>query len=344
MSEIAEPTNPVIATEWRGPVAECIHRGAIAIASTSGVEQAFGDIDRAVLPRSACKMIQALALVESGAADRAGLDARHLALACGSHGGTRTHTDLVSDWLTGLELEPEALLCGCHPPLDPETRKEMRKSGLAPNNLHHQCSGKHTGFLTLARESGGIEGYTDPHHPIQLAIRQTLEEVCEEAISRTATDGCSAPNHAVSLRGFARALAKFATSARAFSGKRGAAANRLVSAMIAHPVLVGGPDQVSTRLTQAVNGLSAVKSGAAGVYAAILPQSGLGIAVKIDDGHQATSDAVIAALLARCNVIDPAHPTVRALTQQPILTSRGAECGTLRAADLLMAPAAHAPA
>lgn len=327
--------NPVLVECWRGEVLENAHRGAVAIASRAGPERAIGDIDRPILPRSACKMLQALALVESGAATRAGLDARHIALACGSHGGLAEHTALVGDWLGALGLGPEALLCGSHAPLDRQARAEMRAAGGSPSTLHHQCSGKHAGFLTLARAFRADGAYVEPDHPAQRMVRAAIEEVCEERVAATAIDGCSAPNHAVSLGALARALAGFARPGEAYAGARAEAAGRITAAMRAHPRLIGGPRQVATRLTDALDGSGVAKSGAAGVYTAILPERGLGIALKIDDGDQEASETAIAAVLAGLGALPAADPLVADLTERPVLNFRRIRCGTMRPAATL---------
>ncbi|MEL6216952.1 MAG: asparaginase [Pseudomonadota bacterium] len=319
--------NPVLAISWRGEVPECLHRGAIAVASAAGIAEAWGAVDRPILPRSACKMLQALAMVESGAAERAGLRSEHLALACGSHSGTPEHTELVGDWLSGLGLDESALLCGSHPPLDRDARAALRPR--PPTALHHQCSGKHAGFLTLASDMGAADAYIEPGHPAQTAVLAAIEEVTEERVAATVTDGCSAPNHAVSLAALAQAMARFANPT-SFSGARAGAAQALTRAMMAHPLLIGGAVQVGTRLTRAMAGHGVAKSGAAGVYTAILPALGLGVALKIDDGDQAAAEAVIAAVLVRLGALDPDAPVHGVVTNQPLINSRGTVCGALR--------------
>jgi len=125
---MGETVNPVLAEVWRGGILECVHRGTAVVATASGeVVEAWGDPERVILPRSACKIIQALPLVESGAADAAGLGTEQLALACASHAGTRRHTGLARAWLAGLGLGEADLRCGTHAPNDAEARFELRQ-------------------------------------------------------------------------------------------------------------------------------------------------------------------------------------------------------------------------
>ncbi len=328
----AEPAaNPVLVEIWRGDILECAHRGTAAICTAEGeLVAAWGDVGRVHLPRSACKMIQALPLVESGAADAAGLDARHLALACASHGGTEAHSTLIGPWLDGLGLGAAALRCGTHAPLDGAARLQMRETGQTPSQIHHQCSGKHTGFLTLARHLGGGPEYHDPDHPVQRAVREAMAETSGDAPAGPAIDGCSAPNFAVTIKGLATAMARYARPEAAFSGVRAAAMGRLVAAMKAHPVLIGYGASWATRFTAITRGGTATKSGADGGFAAILPELGLGVAVKIDDGGDKAAAAVMAALLARLGVLDPSDPAFKESAEAPVVNARGVVCGQLR--------------
>ncbi len=332
-----ESANPVLAEVWRGEILECVHRGTAVVATASGeVVEAWGDPARVVLPRSSFKMIQALPLVESGAADAAGLGAEHLALACASHQGAGLHTGLASRWLAGIGLAEPDLRCGAHQPNDAEARHELRVRLAAPDQFHNNCSGKHCGFLTANRHLGGGPEYVDPDHPLQQTVRLTVEEVTGETVSGFVIDGCSAPNFAVSLKGLATAMARFAKPGTSFTGARTGAAQRLVEAMAAHPVLVAGEGRACTNLIRACAGRAVVKPGAEGVFVAILPERGLGIALKIDDGNARGSEAAIAALLARHGALEREHPAYTVLADTPILNCRGFAHGHLRAAETLM--------
>ncbi len=331
-----EQANPVLAEVWRGEFLECVHRGTAVVATPSGeVVEAWGDPGRVILPRSSCKIIQALPLVESGAADAAGLGAEQLALACASHKGAAVHTGLASRWLSELGMGETDLRCGVHLPNDPEARHSLRAHGTEPDQFHNNCSGKHCGFLTANRHLGGGPEYIDPEHPLQKAVRLATEEVTGETVSGYAIDGCSAPNFAVSLRGLATAMARFATPEASFTGARASAARRLRDAMAAHPVLVSGEGGGTTRMIRACRGLAVVKTGAEAMYIAILPEKGLGIALKIDDGNKRGSEAAIAALLARYGALDKGDPVYTALADAPTLNCRGFAHGHLRAAEVL---------
>lgn len=327
---------PVLAEVWRGPILECVHRGTAVVCRPDGeILEAWGDAARRILPRSSCKMVQALPLVESGAADQAGLRPEHLALSCASHNGAHLHTDLASQWLADLGLGEPDLRCGPQIPADPPAQDGLRDSGKPPTQIHNNCSGKHSGMLTLNRHLGGGAEYIDPDHPVQTAIRAATAETHGEDVSDFATDGCSAPNFAVSLKGLATAMAGFAAPNQAFSGARASAAARLRDAMMAHPVLVAGEGRACTHIMRACAGKAAVKTGAEGVFVGILPEAGLGIALKIDDGSTRGSHAAIAALLSRYGALDLKHPAYTTYADAPLLNRRNIDCGRIRAAAAL---------
>ncbi|MEM7499268.1 MAG: asparaginase [Pseudomonadota bacterium] len=336
---LSATANPVLVELWRGAVLECVHRGAAAIVGPDGeIVEEIGDAGRVILPRSAAKMIQALPLVESGAADAARLGTERLALACASHSGAPMHVERVTAWLADIGLGEEALRCGAHAPLDPAARRALRAAGDPNTQIHNNCSGKHTGFLTLGRHLGAGPEYIALDHPVQRSVREAVAETCGEEPAGYAIDGCSAPNFAVSLAGLARAMAGFARPAERFSGLRRTAAARLRDAMAAHPALIAGEERANTRLMRAASVPLTLKSGAEGVFVAILPGPGFGIAVKIDDGSDAAAQAAIAALLVRHGALDAAHPTVRGTLTQPLINARGTEHGQRRVATALLTP------
>ena len=339
------PTNlsmtdtPVLAEVWRGELLECVHRGTAVVCRPDGqIIDAWGDPTRRILPRSSCKMVQALPLVESGAADRAGLTDRHLAFACASHNGAAVHTDLADAWLADLGLGDDDLRCGTQIPADEAARHGLRAANTAPCQVHNNCSGKHSGMLTLSRDLGGGSEYIELGHPVQQAIQAATAETAGEELTGHAIDGCSAPNFVVTLQGLATAMAGFAAPDQAFSGARVDAAARLRNAMMAHPVLVAGEGRACTDLMRAAAGKAAVKTGAEGVFCAILPELGLGIAIKIDDGSTRGSHAAIAALMARYGVLSMDDPVFKSLADAPLLNRRNVDCGRIKAsADLLPA-------
>jgi L-asparaginase II len=316
---------------WRGELLESVHFGHAVVWGEAGIIEAWGDPAAVIFPRSSCKMIQALPLLESGAAAAAGLSDRQLALACASHQGAAIHTEAVTQWLAGLGLREADLRCGAHLPNDPQARKELICSETAPCQIHNHCSGKHTGFLTLSRHLKAGPDYVELSHPVQIAVKQAFEEVTAETSAGYGIDGCSAPNFASSLAGLARAMAFFA-AANPEAGTREAAAARLARAMSAYPEMVAGEGRACTELMRAMNGRVAIKTGAEAVFVAILPEQKLGIALKIVDGATRASEAAITALLVKYGALSPQHPVVRSYLDAPQKNWRGLHTGELRAA------------
>jgi len=316
---------------WRGPFLESVHLGhAVVCDDTGQVVEAWGDPDAVILPRSSCKMVQALPLIESGAADAFGLGVDQLALACASHNGAAIHTDRVQDWLKQLGLSDDDFRCGPQVPNDPDARDQMVKTDASPCQWHNNCSGKHSGFLTLNRHLGGDEGYIDPAHPVQVAVKAAFEETTGQDSPGFGIDGCSAPNFATTVHGLARAMAQFASADD--TSTRGQAQRRLVEAMTAFPELVAGEGRSCTELMRAMGGKVAIKTGAEAVFVAIIPEKRLGVALKIMDGTTRASECAIAAILAKLGVLDPEHPAARKRMNAPQLNRRGIDAATLRPA------------
>ena len=314
---------------WRGDMVESLHMGHAVVCDARGdIVEAWGDPRQAIYPRSACKMIQALPLVESGAA--AGLGDERLALACASHNGAAIHTDRVARWLADLSLGEDDLRCGPQLPEDPEARERLLCGHVGPGQVHNNCSGKHAGFLTLGRHLGAGPEYVEPDHPVQRMARATFEEVTGEESPRFAIDGCSAPNHATSVHGLARAMARFAAAEG--DGVRETAMRRLRDAMMRHPDLVAGEGRACTAMMRALSGRAAVKTGAEGVFVAILPGLRLGVALKIADGATRASECAITALLVRLGVLHRDDPVAKLYLDAPQRNRRGIVTGIIRSA------------
>lgn len=325
-------TDPVVLAEvLRGDLVESRHRGHAVIADARGaVIAAWGDPGARVFPRSSCKMLQALPLVESAAGAR--LAGEQLALACASHNGAAMHVTRVAAWLADLGLAEPDLRCGPQVPDDAAERHRLRDVGASPCQLHNNCSGKHAGFLALSRELGGGPEYVDIDHPVQVAARTAFEEMCGAPILGWGVDGCSAPAFATTMQGLATAMARMADP-RGLGAVRAEAARRLVAAMAAHPLLVAGEGRACSELMAAMPGGVAVKTGAEAVYVAILPERGLGVAVKIDDGATRGSECAITALLVRLGAIAADDPAAARRLTPPILTRRGVAAGAIRPAS-----------
>ena len=327
-------TNPVLVEVTRGLLVESRHRGAVAVVDAAGASLlALGDVSRPVFPRSAVKALQAVPMVVSGAADRYGFGEEELALACASHGGEPGHVAVAARMLAQCGLDEGALACGAHPPSHAPSAQALLRAGQHPSALHNNCSGKHAGFLCLAR-SMEVEprGYTAPEHPVQREVRAAIEAFTGAALDADATaiDGCSVPTWAVPLAKLAQGFARFGTG-EGLSPERAMAAARLRGACTANPWLVAGTGRFVTEAMKRLRERLFVKNGAEGVMCAALPEEGLGIALKCDDGASRAAEVAMAALLSRLLRLDPADRDLLERTARPVLRNwRGLKIGTVR--------------
>ncbi len=326
--------NPILVEVTRGALVESVHRGSIAVADAAGnIVFALGDLEAPVYPRSALKPIQALPLVESGAAEAFGLSGEEIALACASHSGEPMHTVPIAAWLARIGCGEADLACGAHMPRYEPVAEDMIRRGEAPTRLHNNCSGKHTGFLTVTRHWDiATKGYERHDHPVQRAVAKNLGELAGvEGELPWGIDGCAAPNFALPLAALARAFAKLAAP-NALGLPRSGACKRIVSAMIAHPELVSGTGRACAILMRSCGGRAAVKIGAEGFYAAIIPEAGLGGVLKIDDGASRAAETAMAWMLERLGVLGTG---AEELLRAPVLNTRGAIVGERRPAAAL---------
>ncbi|KRS14085.1 L-asparaginase [Roseovarius atlanticus] len=330
-------TNAVPLTEiWRGDIVESLHLGHAVICNGQGeVIEGWGDADAVTYPRSSAKMIQAMPLVDSGAADAFGLGPRQLALACASHQGAAVHTEAVNDWIHGLGLSDDDFRCGPQMPQDRAAFNHLIKTDGSPCQVHNNCSGKHAGFMTLSKHLNGGPEYVDPDHPVQRACFEAFEELTGERSPGFAPDGCNAPNSITTMRGIGRAMGWFA-NATTGGGVRQDAAVRLREAMIANPLLVAGEKRACTELMKACHEPVALKTGAEGFFVAIAPTKKLGIALKAADGSTRAANCTIAALLVRIGVLDPQHPATLKFMNAPILNRRKVRTGIVKPVDGLL--------
>ena len=332
-------SNPVLVEVHRGGLIESRHRGAVAIVDADGATVlAVGDVAKPVFPRSAVKPLQALPLVESGAAERYALGDEELALACASHSGEPAHVEVVTRMLNRAGLDVSALACGTHWPSSQAAAFALARAGAAPSALHNNCSGKHAGFLCVACAMGVAHaGYWRPDHAVQRSVRAVLEDLTGAALSddRRAVDGCSVPTWAIPLANLALAFARFG-SGHGLEPERARAASQLRTACARKPWYVAGTGRFCSEIMGLLGPRVLVKTGAEGVFCGSLPQLGLGIAIKCDDGAGRAAEAITAALIARFLPVDDTERTVLANFACPILRNwNGIEVGSLQVSEAI---------
>lgn len=302
------PDNPVLVRAWRGDGIESVHRGAWCLVNTAGdVVEGAGDVQHPVYARSSVKCLQVLPLLETGAAERFGVTDRELCLAVSSHNAEPEHVALARGLLARLGLGEDALGCGPQAPGDPAARQALAETGHAPGRIHNNCSGKHAGFLALARHlDQEPAGYLDPGGASQRLVRAAVAHMTgvDPEDLGLAVDGCSAPTFRLPLRRLAQGFARI-TNPDGLAPERRAAAHRILGAVAAHPVLLAGRHKrLCTALVQASRAALFPKIGAEAVYAVGVPGRDLALAVKVDDGGLRGVHAVVVELLTRLGLLD----------------------------------------
>jgi L-asparaginase II len=356
---------------WRGGRIESEHRGAIAVVDAAGHLIAHaGDVALTTYLRSSAKPFQLLPLLESGAADRLGFTDRELAVIAGSHSGEPRHLEAVQSILNKIGLSDSALQCGVHVPFNADAARALRAANQPVSVLHNNCSGKHAGMLAQAIDRGlSTADYLDPHHPVQISIRQRLAELADldfDAIG-VGVDGCSAPCFAMPLKNAARAFARLADAESTRQAASTLAAARVVQVMIDYPDMVAGEDRLDTDLMRAANGGTAngstangstangstandgtvneraahgrlfSKGGAEGFHGvgvfAHEGQPAFGVAWKVGDGDgkRGGHPAVIEALWQLGVLDDAALVALKSYHAWPITNHRGLEVGEVKA-------------
>jgi L-asparaginase II len=285
-------TAPLVVEVTRNGFVESVHQGVVVVVDPDGsVRRSWAEVDEPMFPRSSLKPLQALGLLDAGWSPA---DAEQVALAAASHSGEPRHLDVVRRILAAAGLDESAL-----------------DNTPDPDHLRQNCSGKHAAMLATCVAAGWpTEGYRDPAHPVQVAIRAGVEARCGERVSAVAVDGCGAPLFALSLTALARGFIRL----------RGTA---VATAMLAHPDLVGGTGRDVTGLMSAVPGLVA-KDGAEGVYAAATADGGA-VAIKVYDGAARARLPLLLHGLAELGVdVEPLRDLV------PPVLGHGEPVGTVR--------------
>ena len=316
----------------RAGTLECQHAGAIAVVDVRGRLLAHaGDPQAMTFTRSTLKALQALPFMEAGGPSQLGFDDRDVAMLCASHSGEPMHVEQVQHMLDQARLSYKRLQCGCHVPMFVE-----QGVGPAPAHIderHHNCSGKHSGFLAYCVQHGlSLDDYLEPGHPLQLAIRRDVARAAglPPQDLRFGVDGCSAPNYAMPLSGLARAYARLASGAQ--DSEFGASFAQLSAAMTAHPELVSGTGRNDEAFMRAGRGDWVTKVGADGVQAIASRSRGEGIAIKVGDGNKTALFAASVAALDQLGWLDDAQrEQLRPWRAEVIANWRGTPVGDRKA-------------
>jgi L-asparaginase II len=307
---------PMLVENRRGAVVESRHQVHVAVVDAAGKLVArAGNPDLVTFWRSAAKPFQAQPLVQDGAVERFTLTRQDLALACASHSSEPAQVALVRDFLQRIGCSERDLMCGPHRPLSETVAKDYETRGMRMTAAYSNCSGKHTGMLALAKTHGWpTEFYARLDHPVQQRCLKSVGEytdVMTEEIG-IGVDGCGVACFALPLRNMALAYTRLD--------------GPILEAMVRHPELIAGAGRPCTEMMTAHPGRVVTKVGAEGVYSALLVREGLGVAVKVEDGHSLAAALAIATVLAELGL----KPQPASLLKKPIINSRGETVGEMR--------------
>ena len=320
----------------RNGTVESRHFGAAVVCDFKGdVVESWGDIESLVFPRSALKPMLAIQLVESGASDQYALSDAELSLACSSHQGEQMHQNLVESWLSRLGLTEDHLACGAVLPEHTESAHQLLASGQHGCRIHHNCSGKHTGFLTTALHLDiPLDNYHQVEHPLQQLSLDTLSDLADIDLKQypIGIDGCGLPAPTMPLLQLGQATARFANPVD-LSDYRAQAIYRLHEAVTNEPLYIAGHGTMVSELNEVTKGAVLSKTGAEGVATAALPERGLGIALKIVDGSARARSVALLAILDHLGALsDEEKHQLQAHISPTIVNSRGIVVGEIRPA------------
>ena len=322
----AVPAHVPLMVTTRGRAIECVHHGSIAVCDLRGdLVFGLGDVQALNFARSALKPLQALPFVEDDGPARFGFGSHEVALMCASHSGEAVHVRIVQRMLARVGARETDLQCGCHPPLYYAATGEPAPPRARFSALHHNCSGKHAGFLAYCRlHRHRLADYLAPESALQVRVRNTVQQFAQTGPIESGIDGCSAPNYALPLVRLAQAYARLAAG-------EDKALSALRYAMLRHPDLVSGTARIDLALARAGGGDWIAKAGADGVQAIGVRSRGLGIAVRIADGNARALHTVTAEVLFQIGLLAKPADSPLARVFRPALTNyRGLTVGSLQ--------------
>lgn len=218
--------------------------------------------------RSCAKPLQATLLIDYGI----DLTSEELALCCGSHAGEECHIRIARQILEKFDIDESLLKCGVHAPLARSMQDKMLLRGEKPTAIHNNCSGKHIGFLVICKKKGwDMTTYDKPNHPLQIAIRDKINQMCEvEQSYPITTDGCGVPILSMPLKNMLIGYKNLLNY------------TPIIQAIRNNPYFFGGENRLDTEIIEKTDNLIA-KVGAGGLCIVFNIKIKEGFVVKIND-------------------------------------------------------------
>lgn len=325
--------SPLSVEVLRGSVVESQHQVMVVVVDERAVPALYwGNPEYLTYPRSAIKMLQALPLVESGAAEAFGFEDRHLCLACSSHRGEKNHILAATEIMKKVGIHESQLVCGAHAPAHEATAHEMIRRGLSPSPVMNNCSGKHSGIIaTCLHLKENPEGYERYTHPAQVRLRKLLSEVTHfnHEKAHWGVDGCGIPTYALPLQNMAIGMQSLVNAKEGETRRR--AAQRILEAVRREPFYLSGTASFATDVIQQTQGRCLIKNGAEGVFCGVIPEKSWAFAVKAEDGAARAAQAATAFLLQKLGVFSEENiHALKDYLEPKVKNWKEAEVGHLR--------------
>ena len=331
---MSNESNPILTWNERGGKLETLHRGRFVVIEEGGRVESYGAVDELTFPRSNWKMLQLLPLFSAPEFQALNLEPKERAILVASHGGDERHVEAVTGVLHKAGLSFDDLGCGIHAPLDRKAADRLVARGEEPSRRHHNCSGKHSGFLLRAKQLGApLATYLDPDHPVQVEVRQCIADILgrDPNTLEPSIDGCGAPAYRASVAEMAEAFRKLANpSLLPEPFQEGA---RLIFDVVnREPHYLAGEGFFDTCILSSRPGRFLCKIGADGFFALGVREGdgcpALGLAVKIDDGAKRGFESLVAHYLKKRGLVRGDEPCFVPLLDTDIRNSQGKVVGT----------------
>ncbi len=296
----------ILVNTYRGNLVDLFCTGSVAVVDFNGkLMYSAGEPEQVAYMRSSAKLMQAMVPMALGVWDAYGFTDMEIAQICASHSGEEIHVNTVRSILKKAGLDESYLQCGAHYPYKNDITEKMKKNGEEPLQIHNNCSGKHSGMLAAVKYMNeDLDTYCQTEHPHQKRIVKMISEICNYPEDKIiiGLDGCGVPVHAMPLKDFAYGMARMSRP-ETLGEKLAPSAEKIMKSCLANPVNMSGSDRIDYKIMSKYPGKIVAKVGSNGYFTAAIPEMGIGIAVKVDDGKNQSDTIVLLETLRQIGFI-----------------------------------------
>lgn len=275
--------------------------------------------------RSCAKPLQSSLVIDYGFDEFYNMTLPEIAITCASHAGEGCHVDVVRSFLDKIGISEVSFKCGIHKPLSKTEKEKLLLSGECENIYQNNCSGKHSMMLSVCKAKGwDLASYDDIEHPLQLAIKKKIYELCEiDGDYPITKDGCGVPIHSMPLKNMLIGYLNLFCDEKY---------SKIKEAFVQNPYLIGGEDRLDTAIMSANSNLIA-KVGAGGICIVVNLERQEALIIKIlDSDMKARAIAFINALSQLGWLADNQleHSLIKAQNKTDILTLHKEKIGEVK--------------